>query len=83
MHVYEWTPREFKVVPPPISIPGSTNQWTHRMEPGISSYSSNPEVNASEGEEGGDGVSCAAYHVHGQQCLAGSGSIDTGLSNLL
>ncbi|CAN0466655.1 unnamed protein product, partial [Laminaria digitata] len=43
MHVYEWEPREFKVVPPPISIPGSTNQWTHRMEPGISSFSSNPE----------------------------------------
>lgn len=45
MHVYEWEPREFKVVPPPISMPGSTNQWTHRMEPGISSFSSNPEVN--------------------------------------
>lgn len=45
MHVYEWEPREFKVIPPPISRPGSTNQWTQRMEPGISSFSSHPEVN--------------------------------------
>lgn len=44
MHVYEWEPRMFKTLPPPISIPGSTNQWTHRMEPGISSYSTHPEV---------------------------------------
>lgn len=44
MHVYEWEPRMFKTLPPPISIPGSTNQWTQRMEPGISSYSSHPEV---------------------------------------
>eukprot|EP00904_Undaria_pinnatifida_P011382 jgi/Undpi1/7374/HiC_scaffold_22.g09847.m1 len=43
MHVYEWEPREFKVIPPPISRPGSTNQWTQRMEPGISSFSSHPE----------------------------------------
>ncbi|CAB1099537.1 unnamed protein product [Ectocarpus sp. CCAP 1310/34] len=39
MHVYQWEPRMFATLPPPISIPGSTNQWTHRMEPGISSYS--------------------------------------------
>lgn len=44
MHVYEWEPRMFKTLPPPISIPGSTNQWTQRMEPGISSYASHPQV---------------------------------------
>ena len=44
MHVYEWEPRMFKTLPPPISIPGSTNQWTQRMEPGISDYSTHPEV---------------------------------------
>ncbi|CAM9903666.1 unnamed protein product, partial [Hapterophycus canaliculatus] len=43
MHVYEWEPRMFETLPPPISIPGSTNQWTHRMEPGISSYSNHPQ----------------------------------------
>lgn len=44
MHVYEWEPRMFKTLPPPISIPGSTNHWTQRMEPGISDYSTHPEV---------------------------------------
>jgi len=49
MHVYEWEPRMFKKLPPPISIPGSTNQWTHRMEPGISSFSDHLEVNLRAG----------------------------------
>ncbi|CAM9835334.1 unnamed protein product [Ectocarpus sp. 4 AP-2014] len=44
MHVYQWEPRMFTTLPPPISIPGSTNQWTHRMEPGISSYSTHLEA---------------------------------------
>lgn len=58
MHVYEWEPRMFKKLPPPISYPRSTNQWTQRMEPGISSFSTHPEVSvmySRQGKAGGGG----------------------------
>ncbi len=36
MHVFEWEPRMFDVIPPPISYPSSRNRWTRRLKPGLS-----------------------------------------------
>ncbi len=36
MHVFQWEPRIFEVIPPPISYPNSRNRWTRRLKPGIS-----------------------------------------------
>jgi hypothetical protein len=38
MHVYQWEPRLFETLPPPISFPQYKNEWTGRLSPGISSY---------------------------------------------
>ncbi|KAG5193011.1 nucleoside phosphatase family-domain-containing protein [Tribonema minus] len=43
MHVYTWSPRLFDTLPPPISFPESSNAWTGRFSPGISSYADHPE----------------------------------------
>ncbi|KAG5175334.1 nucleoside phosphatase family-domain-containing protein, partial [Tribonema minus] len=42
MHVYQWEPRLFASLPPPISFPESRNTWTGRLSPGISSYAEHP-----------------------------------------
>ena len=36
MHVFNWEPRIFTTVPPPISFPTANEAWTARMSPGIS-----------------------------------------------
>ncbi len=36
MHVFQWEPRLFDVIPPPISSPSSRNKWTGRFKPGLS-----------------------------------------------
>ncbi|CAM9669630.1 unnamed protein product, partial [Phaeothamnion confervicola] len=42
MHVYQWEPRMFKTLPPPISYPITSGRWTQRMKPGLSVYADNP-----------------------------------------
>lgn len=44
IYIYEWEPREFKVLPPPVSHPKTKRDWKKETEPGISSYCSHPEV---------------------------------------
>ncbi len=36
MHVFQWEPRMFDVIPPPVSYPSSRNKWTGRFKPGLS-----------------------------------------------
>lgn len=43
LHLYEWPSRRFKNVPPPISYPLTSNRWTDRLAPGISSFAKNPQ----------------------------------------
>jgi hypothetical protein len=46
MHLYEWAPRVFNSAPPPISKPITSERWTERMAPGISSYAETPAAAA-------------------------------------
>lgn len=46
LHVYNWAPREFSSVPPPITVPTSNEQWTARMSPGISTLGDFESVGA-------------------------------------
>jgi len=43
MHLYEWQPRIFTKLPPPISKPFTSEVWTDRIAPGINTYAENPE----------------------------------------
>ncbi|CAM9438173.1 unnamed protein product, partial [Discosporangium mesarthrocarpum] len=38
IHVYQWSPRRFRTLPPPLSFPGTHNRWTERLKPGLSSF---------------------------------------------
>lgn len=38
MHLYEWAPRVFSELPPPVSKPFTSELWTERMQPGISTF---------------------------------------------
>lgn len=31
MHIYQWDARRFETLPPPISYPLTSNQWTDRL----------------------------------------------------
>jgi len=42
MHLYEFERRDFAILPPPISRPFTSELWTDRMSPGISTFGSNP-----------------------------------------
>lgn len=42
MHVYQWEPRLFETLPPPISHPESKNSWTGRFGPGLATYADHP-----------------------------------------
>lgn len=41
LHVYQWKPRIFGSVPPPLSYPEANERWTARMDPGIHTYANN------------------------------------------
>lgn len=43
LHVYEWQPRVFSTLPPPISHPLTSELWTKRRKPGLSSYPDDPQ----------------------------------------
>jgi Golgi nucleoside diphosphatase len=42
-HVFEWEPRIFSELPPPISFPKSHSKWTGRYSPGIATYFDKPD----------------------------------------
>ena len=42
LHLYEWAPRVFNHVPPPLSKPITSEKWTERLHPGISSFADEP-----------------------------------------
>lgn len=39
LHVYQWSPRIFDIIPPPLSFPSSNEKWTGRMAPGVATFS--------------------------------------------
>lgn len=41
LHVFQWKPRVFSTVPPPLSYPESNEHWTARMDPGIHTFTNN------------------------------------------
>lgn len=41
LHVYQWKPRIFSSVPPPLSYPEANEHWTARMDPGIHTFADN------------------------------------------
>jgi Golgi nucleoside diphosphatase len=41
LHVYQWKPRIFNTVPPPLSYPEQNEHWTARMDPGIHTLANN------------------------------------------
>lgn len=43
LHVYEWPRRVFSTIPPPISHPVTSERWTKRRSPGISSLVDDPQ----------------------------------------
>jgi len=43
MHLYEWAPRDFRQLPPPISLPFTSEKWTARRSPGISEFRTDPK----------------------------------------
>jgi Golgi nucleoside diphosphatase len=44
MHVFEWEPRIFHTLPPPISYPTTNEYWTGRMSPGIATLNTKEDV---------------------------------------
>ncbi|KAJ1634585.1 nucleoside phosphatase family-domain-containing protein [Pavlovales sp. CCMP2436] len=46
LHVYEWPKRIFTTLPPPISHPLTSELWTKRRGPGISSFVDDPKAAA-------------------------------------
>lgn len=46
LHVYEWPKRVFSTLPPPISHPLTSELWTKRRAPGISSLADDPKAAA-------------------------------------
>lgn len=41
LHVFQWKPRIFSSVPPPLSYPEANEHWTARMDPGIHTFADN------------------------------------------
>ncbi|RYY85932.1 hypothetical protein EON63_06650 [archaeon] len=41
LHVYQWKPRIFHSVPPPLSYPEANEHWTARMDPGVHNFADN------------------------------------------
>ena len=46
LHVYEWPKRVFSTLPPPITHPLTSELWTKRRAPGISSLADDPKAAA-------------------------------------
>eukprot|EP01041_Mallomonas_annulata_P012216 gene12216-25646_t len=43
LHIYAWSPRIFKTLPPPITVPTTEEHSTNKIKPGMSSFSTHPE----------------------------------------
>lgn len=46
LHLYQWSRREFEHLPPPLSLPVTSERWTSRLKPGISHFADDPEAAA-------------------------------------
>ena len=38
VHIYQWEKRDFNTLPPPLSLPLTSERWTERIKPGLSDY---------------------------------------------
>ena len=43
LHLYEWESRVFETLPPPLSKPFTSELWTERMKPGLSTFATDPQ----------------------------------------
>ena len=42
MHIYEWSSRTFSEIPPPLSLPLTSERWSERIRPGLSAFGAEP-----------------------------------------
>ena len=43
VHIYQWEKRDFNTLPPPLSLPLTSERWTERIKPGLSDYNDDAE----------------------------------------
>ena len=43
VHIYQWEKRDFDTLPPPLSLPLTSERWTERIKPGLSDYNDDAE----------------------------------------
>ena len=43
VHIYQWEKRNFDTLPPPLSLPLTSERWTERIKPGLSDYNDDAE----------------------------------------
>ena len=43
IHIYQWAKRRFPELPPPLSLPLTSERWTERIRPGLSDFPNDPE----------------------------------------
>ncbi len=43
VHIYQWEKRDFNSLPPPLSLPLTSERWTERIKPGLSDYDDDAE----------------------------------------
>lgn len=44
LHIFNWEPRIFSTLPPPITYPNTDEKWTARMSPGIATLAGSPAL---------------------------------------
>ena len=43
VHIYQWEKRDFNTLPPPLSLPLTSERWTERIKPGLSDFNDDAE----------------------------------------
>lgn len=43
VHIYQWVKRDFRTLPPPLTLPLTSERWTERIRPGLSDFNDDAE----------------------------------------
>ena len=43
VHIYQWEKRDFRTLPPPLTLPLTSERWTERIRPGLSDFNDDAE----------------------------------------